>query len=318
MSLSKDDLRQSVYELQCDSLPPPYRGKVRDVFELPSEKLAILTTDRVSAFDYILPQTIPYKGQILNRLAVHAFENVSNIIPSHLIALPHPNVMIVRKCRILPIEVIVRGYLAGSAWRKYRDGARTISGIRISDGLKQNQQLPEPILTPTTKADSGHDQDITEAEILEQGIVSRQMWEQIKESALRLFETGSRLSEEQGLLLVDTKYEFGLIDDQLILADEVHTPDSSRFFYSEGYQQRLQADQPQRQLSKEFIREWLMEQGFSGEEGQTLPQLSDEFRIEAYNRYAELYRNMTGTEFESVSTRDLSSRLPEILAPWLE
>lgn len=315
--ISEADLNHSVHRSESDQLPEPYRGKVRDVYKLPDDVLAIITTDRVSAFDYILPQTIPYKGQILNRLAAHAFVEASKVMPTHMIDMPHPNIMVARACRILPIEIVVRGYLAGHAWREYQAGKREVCGVPLPDGLKQNQKLPEPIITPTTKAAHGHDEDITEDEVLRQGLVSAEIWQNIKDYAFRLFELGTQNASRHELILVDTKYEFGEADGELILADEVHTPDSSRFFYADGFEERLQKGEKQKQLSKEFVREWLMEHGFSGKEGQPMPQLSDEFRIQVYERYAELFKLMTGKEFTPTPTKGFNEQLPEILKPWL-
>lgn len=315
--ISETDLSHSIHQTESGKLPAPYRGKVRDVYKLPDDVLAIITTDRVSAFDYILPQTIPYKGQILNRLAGHAFVEASKVMPTHMVDMPHPNVMIARACRILPIEVVVRAYLAGHAWREYEAGKRQICGVPLPDGLVKNQKLPEPIITPTTKASEGHDEDITEEEILKRGIIAPNHWESIKSHALQLFDIGTQNAAKHGLILVDTKYEFGEIDGELILADEVHTPDSSRFFYADGFEQRLRDGEPQLQLSKEFVREWLVEQGFSGKTGQKMPQLSDQFRIQVYERYAELYETLTGETFIPTSTEGFNERLPEILAPWM-
>ncbi len=315
--INEIDLAHSIHQTNSETLPAPYRGKVRDVYKLPDDVLAIVTTDRVSAFDHILPQTIPYKGQILNRLAGHAFVHASKVMPTHMIDIPHPNVMIARACRILPIEIVVRGYLAGHAWREYESGKRTLCGVSLPDGLVKNQKLPEPIITPTTKATEGHDEDISEDQILQQGLVSPDLWNTIKSRAFHLFETGSQQAAERGLILVDTKYEFGVMDGELILADEVHTPDSSRFFYADGYEERLQNGEPQKQLSKEFVREWLVKQGFSGKAGQQIPQMPDEFRIEVYERYAELYKTLTGESFSPVYTEDFNLQLPEILKPWL-
>ncbi|KPQ00433.1 MAG: phosphoribosylaminoimidazolesuccinocarboxamide synthase PurC [Bacteroidetes bacterium HLUCCA01] len=298
------------------SLPEPYRGKVRDVYKLTPEVLAIVSTDRISAFDHILRQLIPYKGQILNTLAAFFFERVDDIIKTHILDIPHPNVTIARACTPLPVEVVVRGYLTGHAWRVYNAGGRELCGVKLPDGMIENQPFPTPILTPATKATEGHDQDISEADILRQHIIPAQIWENIRQTAFRLFDRGSQIAREKGLILVDTKYEFGLYHGELILIDEVHTPDSSRYFYSDGFEERLSNAMPQRQLSKEFIREWLMQQGFQGLDGQLMPDIHDEFRIEIYQRYEELFTKLTGHQFIPTDTRHFMTELPQIVEPW--
>ncbi len=290
-----------------------YRGKVRDVYRLYNEKLAIVTTDRISAFDHILQEAIPYKGQILNTIASFFLEQVEDIIPTHLLSVPHPNVTIAKDCRVIPIEVVVRGYLTGHAWRVYKNGGRVLCGVTLPDGMKEHQRFPTPIITPATKADQGHDEDISEQEILTRQIVSPELWEAITNTALKLFERGTEIAEKRGLLLVDTKYEFGLYQSQLTLIDEVHTPDSSRYFYADGYEERLSNDEPQKQLSKEFVREWLMENKFFGKDGETLPNLTDEFRIEVYQRYAELFNQITGRDFIPTETKDFNLTLESII-----
>lgn len=317
MVLTQPDFDHAVHQTGSPDLPEPYRGKVRDVYPLADNHLAIVATDRISAFDHILNEPVPYKGQILNLMAAKAFESASSILPTHLIDLPHPNVMIAQACQIIPVEVIVRGYLAGHSWREYENGKRQICGNQLPEGLVANQKLPEPIITPTTKAHHGHDTDLTEQQIIDEGIIPNQRWQKIKEKAFKLFELGTRLSAQRGLILVDTKYEFGFIGNRIVLADEVHTPDSSRFFYSKEYKQRLKEGKPQKQLSKEFVREWLVDHGFSGKTGEDMPELSRKFREEIYRRYTEIFMKMTGEQFEPVSTADFNKRLPEILKPWL-
>lgn len=300
-----------------NSLPEPYRGKVRDVYRLSTDVLAIVSTDRISAFDHILKQLIPYKGQILNTLAGFFFERVDDIVKTHILDIPHPNVTIARSCIPLPVEVVVRGHLTGHAWRTYASGGRQLCGVKLPDGLAENEPFPTPILTPATKATEGHDEDISEAEILRQNIIPAPLWENIRETAFRLFQRGSEIANEKGLILVDTKYEFGLYNDELILIDEVHTPDSSRYFYAEGFDDRLKKGLPQRQLSKEFIREWLMQQGFQGIEGQSIPDMSDDFRIQTYQRYEELFNKLTGLTFKPTETGNFDKELPEVIATWM-
>ena len=297
---------------------PLYRGKVRDVYTLNDDTLGIVVSDRISAFDHIMKQPIPFKGQILNQLAAFGFSNVEDIVKTHVIDIPHPNVMIARACEPLPVEVVIRGYLAGHAWREYRDGKRTLSGAPMPEGMVQNQAFPEPLLTPATKAQEGHDEDISEDEILEQELVSPQIWAVVRAKAFDLFERGQQLANKQGLILVDTKYEFGLSNGEPILIDEVHTTDSSRYFYRDGYEDRLQKGEPQKQLSKEFLREWLMENGFQGKEGQQLPDLPDDFRLEVFERYRELYNTLTGKKFEPTPIENINSELEAVFAPYLE
>lgn len=299
------------------SLPEPYRGKVRDVYRLTPDVLAIVSTDRISAFDHVLRQLIPFKGQILNTLAGFFFERVDDIIKTHILNIPHPNVTIARSCTPLPVEVVVRGYLTGHAWRTYKAGGRALCGVKMPDNMVENQPFPEPLLTPATKATEGHDEDISETQILKQNIIPAEIWENIRRTAFRLFQRGSQIASEKGLILVDTKYEFGLYHGELVLIDEVHTPDSSRYFYADGFEDRLSNGMPQKQLSKEFIREWLMQQGFQGLENQVIPDMSDDFRIEIYQRYEELFSKLTGIPFRPTDTRFFLNKLPEIVSPWM-
>lgn len=299
-------------------LPAPLYGKVRDVYDLGRERLGIVVTDRISAFDYIMREAIPFKGQILNRLSEFSFHSVQDLMPTHLIEIPHPNVMIVKRCEPLPVEIVIRGYLTGHAWRVYRNGGRSICGVQLPDGLKEHQKLPEPILTPATKAQSGHDEDISEAEIIANGIVEKNLWAEVREKAFQLFQRGSEIASQRGLILVDTKYEMGLYQNELTLIDEVHTSDSSRYFYLQGYEARQQKNEPQKQISKEFLREWLMDKGFSGKEGEELPSLPDSFRWSIYQRYKELYQTLTGSDFEPVLERDFNAHLTSIFADYLQ
>lgn len=311
---TQEALDNCVIQTEVEGMPSPYKGKVREVYDLGSEKLGIVVTDRISAFDYIMKQTIPFKGQILNQMAKFSFDKVNDIVPTHIIDVPHPNVTIAKKCDPIPIEVVIRGYLTGHAWRTYKSGLRELCGAPLPDGMKEHDKFPSPLLTPATKATEGHDEDISEADILARGIVEEKLWNQIRETAFKLFERGTEVAAKQGLILVDTKYEFGLFNGELTLIDEVHTTDSSRYFYLDGYEDRQAKGEPQKQLSKEFLREWLMEHNFQGLDGQTLPDLPDSFRIEVYERYAELFGLLTGSEFVPKLEKDFDSRLADIFA----
>ena len=311
-SFRSESLNNCIVSTNVPGRPSPYRGKVRDVYELDDNKLGIVVTDRISAFDHIMNQAIPYKGQILNRMAEFSFSKVSDIVPTHLISVPHPNVTIAKKCNLIPIEVVIRGYLTGHAWRTYKSGKRELCGVLLPAGMKEHQKFESPILTPATKAVEGHDEDISEDEILNQNIVDPDLWKLIRDVAFRLFERGTEIASENGLILVDTKYEFGLYNGELTLIDEVHTSDSSRYFYADGYEDRLKHGKPQRQLSKEFLREWLMEKGFRGLEGQTLPDLPDQFRWSVYERYKELFEVLTSEKFTPVDTRNFNQTLEEL------
>ena len=294
-----------------------YQGKVREVYTLNSQILGIVVTDRISAFDFIMHQAIPFKGQILNKLAEFGFNKVSHIIPNHIIEVPHPNITIAKKCVPIPIEVVIRAHLTGHAWRTYKSGERMLCGVTLPEGLNEHDALPEPILTPATKSLEGHDEDISEEEILAEGIVSTVLWAEIREKAFELFKIGQEVAREQGLILVDTKYEFGLNVDELTLIDEVHTTDSSRYFYFDGYEQRQKDRQPQKQLSKEFLREWLMKNDFQGLNGQNLPDLPDSFRIEVYKRYEQLYEQLTGSSFTPTIIEDINSDLKAVFSPYI-
>lgn len=295
--LIQQQLGSTVSSTQFEDLGTRYGGKVRDTYAL-GERLVLVTSDRISAFDHILRQTIPFKGQVLNQVAHYFFKQTSDIVQNHILSVPDPNVTIARRCSSIPVEFVVRGYLAGHAWRTYHQGIRTLCGKLLPDGLRQNSQLPTPILTPATKAVEGHDEDISREGILERGILTEALFDQLETIALLLFERGSQMAAKQGLILVDTKYEFGLDGNgNITLIDEIHTPDSSRYFYADTYQQLLANDLPQRQLSKEFVREWLMEHGFQGLEGQMLPDLDDAFVVEVSTRYIELFEKITGQTF---------------------
>lgn len=309
---TQEALDNCITATNVPGLAPPYKGKVREVYELGDEKLGIVVTDRISAFDFIMKQAIPFKGQILNQLAAFSFDKVKDIVGTHIIDVPHPNVTIAKKCQPIPIEVVIRGYLTGHAWRTYKSGVRELCDVNLAEGLKEHDRFPSPILTPATKAAEGHDEDISEKEIISRKIVEPALWNEIKEIAFKLFERGTKIAAEQGLILVDTKYEFGLYNGELTLIDEVHTTDSSRYFYLDGYEERQAEGNPQKQLSKEFLREWLMKHNFQGLEGQTLPDLPDDFRMEVYHRYAELFEMLTGHSFEPVLEKDFNSTLKEI------
>lgn len=307
--LIRAQLGATVRETRFSFLDDRYGGKVRDTYRH-EDKLVLVTTDRISAFDHILRQTIPFKGQVLNRLAAWFFEQTADIVTNHVLSVPDANVTIARRCTALPVEFVVRGYLAGHAWRTYRDGSRELCGKTLPDGLRQNSRFPKPILTPATKAAEGHDEDISRAGIIVRGILTAELFDELERIALALFQRGSERAAQRGLILVDTKYEFGL-DDQggIVLIDEIHTPDSSRYFYADTYESLLAADQPQRQLSKEFVREWLMDNGFQGLDGQVLPDMPDDFRIQVAQRYIELFEQVTGLPFEPDTAPDPTARM---------
>jgi phosphoribosylaminoimidazole-succinocarboxamide synthase len=287
-----------------------YRGKVRDVYSF-ENCVVMIASDRISAFDVILPRAIPFKGQVLNQIAEHFLLATSDIVPNWLIEVPDPNASIGKKCVTYPVEMVVRGYLAGHAAREYKAGKRTLCGVALPEGLKENDKLPTPIITPTTKAHEGHDEDISREEILTQGIVSEQEYVQLEKYALALFARGTEMAAQQGLILVDTKYEFGSNDGTIYLIDEVHTPDSSRYFYADTYEENQQKGIAQKQLSKEFVREWLIANGFQGKEGQIVPKMSDEWVNQISVRYIELYEKVTGKSFIKSETEDILTRIEE-------
>lgn len=291
-----------------------YHGKVRDVYDIDDKYLVMVATDRISAFDVILPKGIPFKGQVLNQIAAYFLDATSDIVPNWKIAVPDPMVTIGTKCEPLRIEMIVRGYLAGSAWREYKAGARSLCGVTLPEGMRENQKFDTPILTPTTKADEGHDENISRDEIIARGIVDKDVYEQVEKYALALFERGSKMAAERGLILVDTKYEFGLKDGKVILIDEIHTPDSSRYFYADGYEERFEKGEEQRQLSKEFVRQWLIANGFMGKAGQTVPEMTPEYCDEVSKRYIELYEHITGSKFVPGDETDLNARIEKNVA----
>ncbi len=297
-----------------------YHGKVRDVYNINNELLAMVVSDRLSAFDVVLPKGIPFKGQVLNQIAEKALKATEDIVPNWIIAVPDPNVTIGKLCEPFKVEMVIRGYLTGHAWREYKEGKRELCGVTLEEGLVENQKFLKPKITPTTKADNGeHDMDISKEEILVQGIVSAEDYAKLEEYTYKVFARGQEIAEEKGLILVDTKYEFGKTNDgEIVLIDEIHTPDSSRYFYLEGYKERLLRGEQQRQLSKEFVREWLMENGFQGKEGQHIPEMSDEFVESVSERYIELYEKITGEEFVKANSENISERIQKNVDSYLK
>ncbi|MFO7880172.1 MAG: phosphoribosylaminoimidazolesuccinocarboxamide synthase [Bacteroidota bacterium] len=296
-----------------------YHGKVRDVYTIDNDYLVMVVSDRISAFDVVLPKGIPYKGQVLNQIASEFLDATKDIVPNWKITTPDPMVTIGHRCETFPVEMIVRAYLTGSSWRAYKKGARDICGVPIPDGMKEHQAFETPILTPTTKAEQGaHDENISREEIIRQGLVDEEEYKMLEKYSLELFKRGTEIAEKHGLILVDTKYEFGKKDGKIYLIDEIHTPDSSRYFYKDGYQERFENGEKQRQLSKEFVREWLMEQGFQGEEGQKMPEISDEKAVEISERYIELYEKITGRKFEKADNSNLKKRIEKNVAEALK
>ena len=295
-----------------------YRGKVRDVYSINEDLLVMIATDRISAFDVVLPRAIPYKGQVLNQIAARFLDDTSDICPNWKIAFPDPMVTIGHKCEPFAIEMIIRGYLTGSSWRTYKSGKRDICGVPIPDGMREHQRFEKPIISPTTKAMEGHDEDISKKDILANGIVSQEDYAVLEDYTLKLFQRGSEIAAKQGLILVDTKYEFGKKDGKIYLIDEIHTPDSSRYFYADGYQELFDNNQPQRQLSKEFVREWLMENGFQGQAGQQVPEMTDEIVTNISNRYIELYEHITGEKFIKADTTTVLQRVESNILAFLE
>ncbi len=286
-----------------------YKGKVRDVYTIANEYLVMVASDRISAFDVVLPEPIPFKGQVLNQIAEKFLKATADILPNWVITVPDPSVTIGHMCEPFKVEMVIRGYLAGHAWRTYRDGGRELCGVTLAEGLKENDKLPIPIITPTTKAAVGHDEDISKAEIIAQGIVSKEDYEQLEKYTHALFQRGTEIAKERGLILVDTKYEFGKKDGQIYLMDEIHTPDSSRYFYAEGYEERQATGEAQKQLSKEFVRQWLIENGFQGKDGQQVPEMTPEIIKSISERYIELYEHITGEKFEYPEAGEVLSRV---------
>lgn len=289
-----------------------YHGKVREVYRLENDILVMVASDRISAFDVVLPKGIPFKGQVLNQIAAEFLDATADIVPNWKIASPDPNVTIGKSCEPFKVEMVIRGYLAGHAWRTYRAGKRELCGVTLPEGLKENDKLPTPIITPTTKADQGHDEDISREEILASGLVAEQDYLQLEEYTRALFERGTEMALDKGLILVDTKYEFGKdAEGTITLIDEIHTPDSSRYFILEGYAERQEKGEKQKQLSKEFVRQWLIENGFQGQEGQTVPEMTEEYIVSVSERYIELYEHITGKKFEKASQSNILERVEQ-------
>ena len=294
-----------------------YHGKVRDVYNINDDILVMIATDRISAFDVILPKGIPYKGEVLNRIAAKFLDATADIVPNWKIATPDPMVTAGLRCEGFKVEMIIRGYLTGSAWREYKEGNRVLCGVKLPDGMRENQKFPTPIITPTTKADEGHDENISKEEIIAKGIVDKEDYDLMEKYTYALFERGSKMAEEKGLILVDTKYEFGKRDGKVYLIDEIHTPDSSRYFYADGYQERFEAGMPQKQLSKEFVRQWLIENGFMGKAGQQVPEMTDEYVMSVSDRYIELFENITGDKFVRTEQGDIKERIEKNVTEFL-
>jgi len=288
-----------------------YKGKIRDVYTIDHELMLMVVTDRISAFDVVLPEGIPYKGQVLNQIAAKFLDATADIVPNWKLDTPDPNVTAGLHCEPMKVEMVIRGYLCGHAWREYKKGKRSLCGIPMPEGMKENEAFPEPIITPTTKADVGHDEDISREEILKQGLVNEEDYVAIERYTRELYERGSEMAKEKGLILVDTKYEFGKAKGKIYLIDEIHTPDSSRYFYLDGYKERLDKGERQKQLSKEFVREWLIEQGFKGEAGQAVPHMSDDFIQRVSDRYIELFEKITGEKFIKTPSNNINKRIED-------
>lgn len=286
-----------------------YHGKVRDVYNISNEYLVMVVSDRISAFDVVLPKGIPYKGQVLNQIAAKFLDATSDIVPNWKVATPDPNVTVGLHCEPFKVEMVIRGYLTGHAWREYRSGKRMLCGVALPDGMVENQKFPEPIITPTTKASEGHDEDISREDIIAQGIVSKDDYEALERYTREVFRRGTVIAAEMGLILVDTKYEFGKKDGKIYLIDEIHTPDSSRYFYAQGYEDRLAKGEGQKQLSKEFVRQWLIENGFQGKEGQVIPEMDEAFVLSVSERYIELFENITGDKFVKSDLTNIQERI---------
>lgn len=295
-----------------------YHGKVRDVYNINDDLMVMIATDRISAFDVILPKGIPFKGQILNQIAAGFLDATSDIVPNWKLATPDPMVTVGLKCEGFRVEMIIRGYLTGSAWREYQAGCRELCGVKLPEGMRENEKFPEPIITPTTKADAGHDENISKEEIIAQGIVSKEDYETMERYTRALFQRGTEIAASKGLILVDTKYEFGKRDGKVYLIDEIHTPDSSRYFYAEGYEERFEKGEAQRQLSKEFVRQWLIDHNFMGKAGQVVPEMTDEYCDSVSARYIELYEHITGQKFEKTECDNIAARIEENVTEYLK
>ncbi len=295
-----------------------YHGKVRDVYNIGDDLLVMVASDRISAFDVILPKGIPFKGQVLNQIAAKFLDATQDIVPNWKLATPDPMVTVGLKCEGFPVEMIIRGYLTGSAWREYKAGCRELCGVKLPEGMRENEKFPEPIITPTTKAAEGHDENISKEEILKQGLVSKEDYEQVEKYTRALFQRGTEIAAQKGLILVDTKYEFGKRDGKVYLIDEIHTPDSSRYFYSEGYQEKFEKGEEQKQLSKEFVRQWLIENGFMGKEGQKVPEMTEAYVNSVSDRYIELYEHIVGEKFVKATESDIAARIEKNVSEYLK
>lgn len=306
-------------DFHFDGQKSVYHGKVRDVYNINDDIIVMIATDRISAFDVILPKGIPFKGQVLNQIASKFLDQTKDICPNWKLATPDPMVTVGLKCKGFRVEMIIRSILTGSAWREYQKGCREICGVKLPDGMKENQRFPEPIITPTTKADEGHDMNISKEEIIAQGIVSKEDYEVMEDYTRKIFARGQEIAAEHGLILVDTKYEFGKRDGKVYLIDEVHTPDSSRYFYADGYEEKFEKGEPQRQLSKEFVRQWLIEHNFMNEPGQTMPEITDEYAESVSERYIELFENITGDKFDKAAEDgDIAARIENNVKNYLK
>jgi phosphoribosylaminoimidazole-succinocarboxamide synthase len=295
-----------------------YHGKVRDVYSIGDDTLVMIATDRISAFDVVLPKGIPYKGQVLNQIAAKFLDATADIVPNWKKASPDPMVTVGVRCEPYKVEMVIRGYITGSAWREYQKGARLLCGLPLPEGLRENQRFETPLITPTTKADEGHDENISREEIIAQGLVSKEEYEQLEQYTYALFKRGTEMAAEKGLILVDTKYEFGKKEGQIYLIDEIHTPDSSRYFYSDGYAERFEKGEEQKQLSKEFVRKWLMDNGFKGQTGQQIPVMTDEYCRSVSERYIELYEKIVGEKFVKADAADLEARIEKNITEYLK
>ena len=306
-------------EFQFEGQKSVYHGKVRDVYNINDDLMVMVATDRISAFDVVLPKGIPFKGQVLNQIAAKFLDATTDICPNWKLATPDPMVTIGLKCEGFRVEMIIRSILTGSAWREYKNGCRELCGVKLPDGMKENERFPEPIITPTTKADEGHDMNISKEEIIAQGIVSAEDYAVMEDYTRKIFQRGQEIAAKRGLILVDTKYEFGKRNGKVYLIDEIHTPDSSRYFYADGYEEKLAKGEPQKQLSKEFVRQWLIEHNFMNEPGQVMPEITDEYAESVSDRYIELYENIVGEKFErEESNEDISQRIEKNVSDWLK
>ena len=306
-------------EFQFEGQKSVYHGKVRDVYNINDDLMVMVATDRISAFDVVLPKGIPFKGQVLNQIAAKFLDATTDICPNWKLATPDPMVTIGLKCEGFRVEMIIRSILTGSAWREYKNGCRELCGVKLPDGMKENERFPEPIITPTTKADEGHDMNISKEEIIAQGIVSAEDYAVMEDYTRKIFQRGQEIAAKRGLILVDTKYEFGKRNGKVYLIDEIHTPDSSRYFYADGYEEKLAKGEPQKQLSKEFVRQWLIEHNFMNEPGQVMPEITDEYAESVSDRYIELYENIVGEKFErEESDEDISQRIEKNVSDWLK